>query len=153
MHTTKGCWITQNLEFFFVMFLSYSDTYKEKKKKLKTFVFLVSWFPGSGKNLASSQAGLKTSHVIWAWKCRRLRLDQSLELTPPECLEPTPWSRHRTADTRWEGMLLALLLLLSSWKGARERKNALDRIKKKVSKEWMISLVHTHTPRCTNIYN
>lgn len=72
-----------------------------------------------------------------------------MELTPPGCPEPTARSPALRADTRLqtpderEGRLLALLLLLSYWKGARERKNDLDR-KKKVSQEWMISLVHTH---------
>lgn len=33
MHTTKGCRMAQKLGFFFVMFLSYSDTYIENKPK------------------------------------------------------------------------------------------------------------------------
>lgn len=42
MHTTNRCHMVQNLEFFFFVFLSYSDTYKGKKKIV--FLVLISCF-------------------------------------------------------------------------------------------------------------
>lgn len=50
------------------------------------------------------------------------------------------------------GKALGSIVVVELLERSSGEENVLDWIKK-VSKEWMISLVHTHTPRCTNIYN
>lgn len=132
--------MAQNLEFFSVMFLSYSDTYKQKKeKKKKVFVFLVpiSHFwkdPGQ-------QPGWPEN--IPCYLSLEVQQTEAGSVLGADLESPHP-TRHWTADTRWEGRPLALLLLWSSWKGVSERKKVLDRIKNSHRNGWSHLSTHTH---------
>lgn len=87
-----------NLQLFFVMFLSYSDTYKGKKIKN---INLFSWFwlepgpqPGCPENIPYLSLEMQQTRAGPVYGVDATGVPRT------HSPEPCPASRHQTADTR-----------------------------------------------------
>lgn len=94
----EECRMALNLQLFFVMFLSYSDTYKGKKIKN---INLFSWFwlepgpqPGCPENIPYLSLEMQQTRAGPVYGVDATGVPRT------HSPEPCPASRHQTADTR-----------------------------------------------------
>lgn len=152
MHTTKGCHMAQNLEFFFFVFLSYSDTYKEKKKP-KNISFPCSHF----LLLARTRAAAMLAWIHPVLSVLGNAADSSW-ISPWSWHQWSTQSPHPRADNglRTPDESEGFWLYYCCWPPGKELGGGkIFWIGKKKSLKGMDDLTcpHTHTPRCRNICN